>query len=138
MPPFEYDDLNQTAVLIPPIMIPASSGGGSIPQTNPMGEILYDVPLQIPVRWVYVKRESKDAKGNTISIDAEVVAAVSVVVGSLMMLGTMESYVGTGSAGGDAVEFMRVETRNWGMDLKGRIVRYEYGLTRFRGKLPAM
>jgi hypothetical protein len=132
MPPFEYDDLNQQAVLLPPQM------AGTIPRTNRMGEIVYDLPVQIPVRWVYVKRESKDAKGNTISIDADVVAAVSIVVGSLLLLGTMGSYVGTGSAGGDAVEFMRVETRNWGEDIKGRIVRYEYGLCRFRGKLPAM
>ena len=132
MPPFEYDDLNQTAVLIPPQVV------AGLPRTNRMGEIVYDIPLQIPVRWSYVKKESTDAKGNTITISADIVAAVSIVVGSLMLLGTMESYVGTGSAGGDAIEFMRVETRNWTLDLKGRITRYEYELSRFRGKVPTI
>jgi hypothetical protein len=132
MPPFEYDDLNQTAVVLPPQLV------GGIPRTNRMGEIVYDLPYQTAVRWVYVKRESKDSKGNTITIDADVVAAVSIVVGTIMWLGTMEQYIGTGSAGGDAIEFMRVETRNWGVDLKGRIVRYEYELSRFRGKMPIM
>lgn len=99
------------------------------------GEPLRDDPEEINVRWVQRRTASLDANGNTISLDATVVVNQEIVVGSLLWLGALSSWTGTGSAGDDT-ELMIVATYNETPDLKNREIRRMVGLRRFRDSLP--
>ena len=49
-------------------------------------------PLEITVRWEETRRESRDAEGNTIIIDAQVMTDREIRPGSIMRLGTLAEW----------------------------------------------
>lgn len=124
MPPLETMDRHQDAVLW------AATGAA-----NHYGEPLVGSPVDITVRWVNQQREMLDPQGNTVAVDATVVAAQEIPIGSVMAEGTLADWLGTGS-GEEPSGRMQVKAESWALDLKGRITRREYGLMRFRDSMP--
>lgn len=103
--------------------------------TDRYGDPLRGSPSEISVRWVVTHRQASDPQGNPITIDAQVSTSQDIVVGSVMWLGELADWYGSGSGGVDD-EVMEVVTRNRVPDLKGRVTRYEYGLAKYRDTLP--
>lgn len=120
MPPFEIMDRHQAAVLW-------SATGGY----DDHGEPVVGEPTEIRVRWNWGRTQSVGPRGNIIALDAKVVAAEDIPLGSNMWQGSLEDWYGTGSAG-EAADVMYVVTEGKAVDLKGRITRREYGLSWFR------
>ena len=121
MPAIEDEDLNQTAVLWPWTGVDAYN------------EPTRGEPEEIDVRWNTKRREVTGPTGTPMALDATVIVAQSVVVGSLLMLSALEDVVGTGNPN---AEVMQVMSYSETPDLRGIEVRREVGLVRFRGTLP--
>lgn len=99
------------------------------------GQPKIDSSVEIKVRWITKRSETLDPQGNTVQLDATVVVDRDIAIGSTMWLGKLADWYGTGS-GGDASEVMQVVTFAKTPDLKGRAIRREVGLMRFRDSLP--
>ncbi len=124
MPPLETMDRHQTAVLWP------AAG------TDEYGQPLTSSPQEISVRWNKNRSEGVDRDGTKITLDATVVTDVEVAFGSLLWLGELADWAGTGSAADPDDDVMVVKTRKTTKDLKGRNTRTTLGLVRFRNSLP--
>lgn len=83
----------------------------------------------VDVRWIQRRTEVQDAQGNTVTLDATVISVEDIPVGSEMWLGRLEDFLGTGS-GGPETEIHVVRTGSDSPDVKGRIFRKRYGLTK--------
>jgi hypothetical protein len=96
-------------------------------------------PVQVRVRWNHNRTEMLDPHGNQTTLDASVIVAQEVTIGSLMWLGLLSDWYGTGSGtggvGGDD-ELMEVKTSKRVPDIKNRFQQRELGLMRFRGTVP--
>lgn len=118
MPPLESMDRHQKAVLW------VATGN-----TNRYGQEFVSDPVEITVRWVNRRSVGRDPQGNRVSLDASVVAARVIPLGSRMWEGELADFLGTGSAGDDT-DVMYVRTSDVAKSLKGMHTRYEYGLSR--------
>jgi hypothetical protein len=116
MPVLERSDLKQRAVLWPKVGY------------DTFGQPAVGPPQEIPVRWSWTHRESIDAQGNTISIDADVVTTFPLVIGSHLWLGTLNDWnLGSGQTNYDMCECKTVPDTP---DIKGRVHRYTGQLMR--------
>lgn len=95
------------------------------------GEPLVSAPVELRVRWVQQRREAVDANGNTVALDASVTADRVIPVDSVMWLGELVDWTGSG-------ELHQVRTQGVVPDLKGRATAYTAGLARFRDTLPTV
>ena len=123
MPPIEYEDRYQTCVY------------WAINRPDAYGQMRVGSPVELTVRWVEKKRNVRDKEGNTVSIDVTVVLASDVTVDSIMRLGTLSDWLGTGSNDVDE-GLMKVVTFDKTHDIKGREIRREATLMRFTDTLP--
>ncbi len=123
MPPLETSDLFQTAVLWAKVSYDA------------YGEPTVAAPVEVQVRWEKGHRESRDPQNNVISFDATVVLPYQVAEGSIMWLGELADFMGTGSGEPDT-ELMEVMDFRVTPDLKNRATRFVAGLNRYKGTLP--
>ena len=123
MPPLERTDRRQKAVYW------ATTGVDDYAQPT------LAAPIEIDVRWNDQRHEATDSQGNTITLDGSVVLLIDVDIGALMWLGTLSDWYATGSAGQDT-GLMRVVMFNATLDIKGRNVRREAGLKRYKDKEP--
>lgn len=88
-------------------------------------------PVQIPVRWIFEKREAVDPKGNTITLDGTVIVARDIDIGSHMWLGELADWYGTGSGSNFPDELLyEVKTFQKTPDIKGRAIRRIVGIMR--------
>lgn len=124
MPPLESKDRTQAVVVWVPDGI------------DSYGQPTWETPREITVRWVWRQREIGDGKGGTVVLDASVVAGEEVPVDSLLFLGTLEGVGGWYEAGSatDDARLCQVRTSTTTPDIKGRNVRYELGVMRFRAR----
>lgn len=99
-------------------------------------EPLRGEPVEIDVRWLNKSREVPGPQGSPITVDATAVVDREIVVGSLMWLGELADWYGTGSAGDDTA-LMEVVAYGEVPDLKGRDIRRTVGLVYFRDTPPA-
>lgn len=92
-------------------------------------------PVEVKVRWDDKRTLARDAQGNTITLDAMIVAAREFKPGSIVLHETLSYYVGTGS---DAtpLDLYEVITYDKTPDIKNRFSAYVVGLARYRGDLP--
>jgi len=132
MPAPEVHDLSvpggQTAVLLPVLI------AEGIVLTNAYGEPEVGPPQQIPVRWKYVKKEITTRDGDVVNIDAEVVVGLTILSGSLMWLGKLSDWLGTGSSTlSKEPELMEVVSYYNTPDVKMRVIRRTVQLKRYRG-----
>lgn len=90
MPPLETKDLLQYAVL-----------WGFIGYDD-YNKPIHDLPIQLSpplgVRWTWKRTMLQDPQGNNISIDAQAIVPFKIAPDSLMWLGTLSDWYGTGSA----------------------------------------
>lgn len=100
--------------------------------TTEFNEPAFSTPIELDVRWEWTQEESLDEAGSPIIVEAMVVVDREIQEGSLMWLGELEDWYGTGSAGDDDYR-MRVLRYNEVPDLKGRNYRRTVALVRFRG-----
>lgn len=127
MPALESSYRRQTAVL------------WEVYAVDKFNEPLRDTPVEIDVRWNTRQSEAADAQGNRVVLDATAVVGRAIPVGSLMWLGELADFVGTGTgSSGDDTEIMEVMTYSETPDLKARNVRREVGLAYFRDTMPAL
>ena len=92
-------------------------------------------PVVIKVRWVWVKKQVTDAEGNKRAIDATAVVNRDIATGSIMWLGELDDWVGTGSGGNDD-ELMEVVSYDETEDIKARNKRRTVTLAFYRDALP--
>lgn len=103
------------------------------------GEERTGTPFEVRVRWVHHRRKSMDAQGNTVMLDATVVADRVIDPGSKMWLGELADWYGTGSGSGDPdldTELMEVMSADVTSDVKNRNKRYTMGLRKYRYETP--
>lgn len=123
MPAPETAHLNQDAVLW------AANG------VDNYGEKTVGSPVEIRVRWNAKRMETVDSKGSPMALDALAVVDRDVIDGSILWLGTLDDWYGTGSAG-VGVGLHQVVTIETIRDVKGRATRRTVGLMRYKDRLP--
>lgn len=123
MPPLETDDLNETATVWP---------RGSY---DDYGARSVSSPIEIPVRWEEVDRNQLDPQSDKIRYDALAVVDRKVEKGSLIRLGTLDDWQGTGSGSVES-GLMEVVGYNETPDLKGRSIRRTITMIRYKDTLP--
>lgn len=85
------------------------------------------VGVELDVRWNDKASEALDPRGNTVRVDATVVTAVDIPIGSRMWLGKLADFDAAA-----ANRIMQVLTNNATPDLKARVYRRTVGLMRLR------
>lgn len=99
------------------------------------GDIIVSPATDIRVRWVNSRKLMQNAQGKEIAVDAQVVAGEELVEGSLMYLGGLADWNGTGSAGEESA-LMQVVAVEMTPDIKGRNTMWTVGLAWFRDEMP--
>ena len=122
MPPLEEACRNQKAMLWAKDGI-ARDGSYTVSSTG----------TEIKVRWENQRTEALDPNGETIAVDAVVIVAQTIVVGSIMWLGA-ESDLPSGLV--PISNIMQVVSFSSVPDVKGRQFRKRVGLVRFTDTLP--
>lgn len=123
MPPFETQNLHQTAILWEKV-------GDDFE-----GEPKVSSPVQIPCRWEDTQSQMVAPDGAVIGLSANVVVRRDIPIDSLMMQGTLPDLSGTGFDDDDPA-IMQVKSVRKVPDLKDRVFTRIVSLQRFRGKLP--
>lgn len=121
MPPLEHMDMRDPAVL------------WTMSRHDRDGFPLVNSPTEICCRWEEKNLEMTDADGNRIVVDAVLAVGRNLVMGSLLWAGKLCDLPDSGEPPRDLYE---VVLRDRGSDLKGRVTRYEFGLKRYKDKLP--
>jgi hypothetical protein len=94
-------------------------------------------PAEITVRWNDVHKQVRDAEGNTVTIEAEVVLGDDeVAIGQIMWLGRIKDLPGTGFEHVPEVGIMIVYGSYKTPDIKGRNFRRTLQLMRLTDTLP--
>lgn len=92
-------------------------------------------PVELRVRWNTTRRQGTRPDGTPVNLTALVVVNATVPIGSLLWLGRLSEWYGTGSAGNDSELVEVVGFRNT-PDLKNRYRRRELDCTRWQDELP--
>jgi hypothetical protein len=92
-------------------------------------------PVELDVRWQNKDDTTTRADGATVRVDAQVVVDREIEPDSIMWLGELEDWYGTGSAGDDSGLMVVVSFSNI-PNTKGRRSRLVCKLQRFRDALP--
>jgi hypothetical protein len=124
MPPIEKADLHEAALLW--VKVATDNYGNHTVSAS---------PTQIRVRWEHGSMEGFDPASDAVKFDASAVVDRLVEIGSLMRLGTLADWVGTGS-GEDDNGLMQVVDYYETPDLKARHRRRVVGLMRYKDRIP--
>lgn len=96
-----------------------------------------DVPISLEVRWNDVESEALDRDGNTITLSAQVVVDRKITPGSVMWKGDIADLPSADTfSPDDDGSLHQVVRYNGTKDVKGRAIRQEVSLMRFKGSLP--
>lgn len=93
------------------------------------GEAQFGEPSELIVRWDNRKQRVLDDKGNTIALDGTVISHISIPVGDLLWLGTIEQILAAITPLTDVVQ---VKMENSVPDLKGRAYFHQSGFMRYK------
>ena len=95
---------------------------------NDYGEdVVSSTPVEISVRWENKQSDMLDPVGATVRVDAQVVVAQEVAVGSRMWEGSLSEWLGTGSVGVES-DVCIVVAIDRVPDIKARKIRRTLGL----------
>jgi hypothetical protein len=122
----EEDDCWDTAVLWPATTVYDDQG-------QPVRSTPVELAWPNGCRWVPSTRQVMDAKGNLINLDATVVVLQDIPVNSLMWLGELADWYGTGSGASDD-GLMVVKSFNKTSSQDGRFERRTVSLMRFKNR----
>jgi hypothetical protein len=123
MPQLEIYDLHQTAVY------------WEYDSVDIFGEPITLPPVEILCRWIDGQQEMQDPMGNKVMVQATVVVAQDIVPKSIMRLGTLADFIGTGSVIDDDV-ICYVQLVNKVPSLDARYFYRSVGLLKYGGKRP--
>ncbi len=124
-PPLEQMDLTQTAIL------------WEIVGYDRNGMPTISAGVEIPVRWEEGNTEMVDTNDQRILVDVSIASNRNIKVDSLMWEGSiadLNELAGTGSPPPD--DLYQVVMRIRAKDILGRYNRYEFGLKRYKDRLP--
>ncbi len=94
-------------------------------------------PIEIRVRWNTARTEALTAEGTTITLDATAIVPHKIEPGSLMWLGELVDWYGTGSGSmWPPDELMEVKMYQEVPDMKNRYAHRNIGMMRYREGLP--
>ena len=127
MPPLETLDMYQRAVVIPKLGV------------DRYNETVRGEPREVTVRWIEGRVELADAEGTPLIFDALVIADERFPQGTLMWLGELSEWYGTGSGSAnqtDEDELHEVQLSRVTPDLKARNKHYHHGLVFYKGTVP--
>lgn len=126
MPPPERTDRKQRAVL------------WAVTGTNNHGQkVCTTTGVELKVRWVGKQAVRLDPQGNTIAVDATVIVAQDVTIGSIMWLGALADIPGTGTPPLPESDLMQVKTFDKTDSMNPNFVRREVGLMRYNDTFPS-
>ncbi len=97
--------------------------------------ILSPTPVELLVRWDDSVGETVDQHGRTVNFQASMVADQEVILGSNVMLGTLDDYLGTGTGETEEPVYAVINV-NTTSSICGRFLRFESKMTR-QGWKPA-
>lgn len=123
MPAPEVSFLRQKAVLLP------ATG------TDDYGRKSVGTAVEIDCRWINKRSEVLAPNGQTIAVDATVIVKREIPIGSVLWLGRLADWAGTGF-GEDDGTLMESVSYNETPDLKARVTRRTVGLIRRADALP--
>ena len=131
MPAPERSDLLQYAILWPILAVIDGE-----PKLGPVVEL---APPTNGVRWNSSRSEAKDSKGQKVSLDATAVVNQKIDVDSLIWLGSLAEWYGTGSGTSSVpdTEVMQVVSYKEVPDLKNRESMKTIGMMRWMGASPS-
>jgi hypothetical protein len=131
MPPLEYMDLNDPAVV-----------WGYV-RSSREGEPLVLAPIQLMTRWEEGQIEIPNPDGSFLTLDATIATDRNIKLNSIVWEGqvlsdqTFVSFDGiTYPSSGPTTDLYEIVTRVRAEDLKGRYPRYEFGLRRYKDIVP--
>lgn len=102
------------------------------------GEILISPPVNLLARFVRRRSIGLDREGNPISLDAQAALDRDVILDSIIWEGTIATLPSDSNFTIDK-SLYAVSNRSTAEDIKyARFKRYEYGLIRYKGSLPAL
>lgn len=120
MPAIETSDCHQKAVLW------AATG------VDGYGNPIVSAAVEIDVRWEEERRESIDAFGNPIALDASVVVDREIAIDSILWLGELIDLPDP------PTDLKKVVSRSAVPDVKGRSFRRKVSLVNFSDELPTI
>lgn len=121
MPPLEQCDLTDTVVLWAKSSVDSS------------GRVTVSAPSEIDARIVRSENETLDPQNENVPVDAQLITAQAIAIGSLVWEGELTDWYSSGSAG-QSVGLLQVTRRSITRSIKGDETRYEFGLTKFKGR----
>lgn len=128
MPPLEQFDMYQWAVLIPKVGV------------DRYNETIRGEPREVQVRWIAGRVELADSEGTPLTFDALVISGERFPTGTLMWLGDLEDWYGTGSGSASEIgesQLHEVHLSRVTPDLKARNTHYHHGLLFYKETLPS-
>lgn len=124
MPALETMDLHDLVVL-----------WSATTAVNQFGQyVVSATPVELNGRWVGRQSSMLDHQGNTVAVDATVIVAVDIALGSILWLGGLRKLPDPDNV--PKSNLMVVKMFNSTNDLKGRNTRRKVGLMRYNDKLP--
>lgn len=102
--------------------------------TDEQVEETFATPVQIKCRWTDDFSETQNPTSKVQSYDGKVATAIDLVIGSVIVKGTLKSGVVTRDS--EIMQIIRAHTRD---DIKGKPIfkRREYDMVRWKGTLPS-
>lgn len=123
--PIEYEDLHDKAVV------------WVFTKSDRKGDPRVSSPIEVSVRWEEGNFEIPDAEGNRIQIDVTLATTRQLRVGSLMWEGSLVDLSTEYPTNIPTKDIYEVVLRNRAKDTKGMFTRWEFGLRRYKDKLPS-
>lgn len=93
-------------------------------------------PVEIRCRWEIDRRETKDAKGNTVTLSAVAFVDREIPINSILWNGRLSDLTGTGTSANPNDDLHQVVNNDTIPDIKGRAVQRTVEMMRYSKSLP--
>ena len=124
MPAPETSDRRQSAVL------------REVNGVNGYGDHTFADPVELKVRWVSGRRESRRPDGSPVMLEATAIVDRKILIGSLLCLSELEELPPGTSFTFEDLDWLEVVNYNEASDVKNRFTVRQVGLARYKDLLP--
>ena len=99
------------------------------------GKSIMGLPSPIKVRWLHQRTRMLDPKGEALTVDETAIVGQDIPYDSLMWLGSLSDWFGTGSGTGSVVTNTLCVVKAFSKisDVKNRAITRQAGLMRYKG-----